>query len=204
MGVSGNFMTRLLLILYSFLALISCTRTVDPPAEISIVIDSTSAPIKTSLAGQVYFYAPEIDSLTCASTGACDCCSGHIIFLNDTSFVSLDYCESETSYSKGSYHFSNNDLVIISDSISIRRQYNPARESDTTGKVLPEYLITDTMTAPYTQTLKRIVCKNSISFIMGDKETYYVTRDLKTSADDIIQTIKDDNIWDRLRIKNYR
>jgi hypothetical protein len=196
-------MGRKLVSIFILFGLFSCDRTESTQADSKSFSDSTGISIMTSLSGQVYLYAPEIDSLTCEATGACDCCSGNLIFLNDSAFISMDYCESSTSYSKGTYQFLNGNLVITTDSISISKEYNPAKEADTTGKVWPDYIVTDTTLAPYKQTLKRISCKKNICFLMSDEETYYVTPDRKSSLTDLIKNLQDDNIWEKLKIKNY-
>ena len=197
-------MERYLLSIFFLFGLFSCNKTESSQANNKSLLDSTNINRMTSLSGQVYFYAPEIDSLTCEAIGACDCCSGNLIFLNDSDFISMDYCESSTSYTRGTYHFLNNNLLTITDSISVVSEYNPAKEADITGKILPDYIVTDTTLTPYKQILKRISCKKNNCFLMGDKETYYVTLDKKKSLGDYVKRLKDEGIWNRLKIKNYR
>lgn len=202
--VGNNFMTRHLILFIFIIGLVSCESPTSVSSDNSNHSDSIQTVSPISLAGQVYFYAPELDTITCKATGACDCCSGEFLFLNDSEFVSVDYCEFDASYNKGMYRFVDGDIEITTDSINVSRNYNWEKETDTTGKDLVDYFISDTLFSKNTLTLKRITCKNSICFVMGDKETYYVTPNKEAILSESIDKMKRDKIWNRLKIKNYR
>lgn len=198
-NVSGNFMTTFQNITFFALTvgLFSCNSTTDNQTTTTENKTNTL----TSLAGQVYFYAPELDTTTCKATGACDCCSGNILFLTDSIFLGIDICEANTNYSKGHYHFDNDFLVLTTDSLQVDEEYNWEKETDTTGTVTQEYFIKQSKTPTFTQKLSRFDCKNNIGFIMGDKEKYFVTPDNDAKITNIIGQLKKDSIWDKLEMK---
>lgn len=196
-------MKRLFITFVFSAGLISCDRTETKTSDDVVQAEFVSIVPTISLARQLYFYAPELDTVTCEATGACDCCSGQILFLNDSEFVSIDYCESDADYCKGKYHLANNNLVLTTDSICISRRYNWEKETDTSGNVLFDYFVTDTLIAKTTQTFKRITCKGTICFLMGEQEKYFVTPSHEQSLSKAVATLKKQGIWDRLQIKNY-
>lgn len=194
---------RLIVSLVSFITLCSCESHSNVNFDQSSTTDSIPSLVPTSLAEQVYFYAPEFDTLTCEASGACDCCTGKFIFLNDSQFIWIDECMSDASYSKGLYRFEKGNLVITTDSICVSREYNWEKETDTTGKFLVDYIITDTLVSRSTQTLKRIMCKSKLCFILSDKETYYLSPVESAQPSEFINNMKKDGIWKRLNVKTY-
>jgi hypothetical protein len=197
-------MGRFLVAFIPAVMLFSCDRTETDGSKVVVKVDTAPKAEPISLSGQLYFYAPELDTVSCTSTGACDCCSGEILFLNDSSFVLVDHCVLDADYSKGKYRFVDNNLILTSDSICISKQFNWEKETDTTGKVLVDYFVTDTLLATTTQTLKVEFCKGTPYFLMGDKERYFVTPYKNKKISDVVSTLKEQKIWDRLDIKNYR
>lgn len=191
-------MTKLNNIICSALisVLFSCCAQIDNK---QMIIENKKIQL-TSLAGQVYIYAPEIDTTTCKATGACDCCSGNIYFLNDSIFIKVDICESNIAYSKGVYRIKKDFVELSIDSLNIEIEYNWEKETDTTGKVMAEYLIKQSKTPTFTVKLTLLDCKNYICFITGDHQKLYVTPDKDLNVSEFIGQLKKDSIWHKLEI----
>jgi hypothetical protein len=178
--------------------LYSCNAPDPGSAGKDLKSDSLAKLTPVSLAGQVYIYAPDLDTLSCMATGACDCCSGKFLFLNDSNFISIDNCMSDEFYRRGFYRFINGDLVMTTGGVSVNRQYNWENDTDTTGKILPEYLYTITLSTAVTRTLKRVTCGGTVCFLMSDGERYFVTADRHIKLSEEIAALKKDMVWNRL------
>ena len=92
-----------------------------------------------SLAGKLYFFAPEFDSTNLVATGACDCCSANAVFLDDTCVVYVGYCDDGSTYSKGKYQLSEEGLVLNFDNIAVEKSYPEMDEMDSTGQLSTEF-----------------------------------------------------------------
>lgn len=154
-----------------------------------------------NLSGQVYFYAPELNPNTCEAFGECDCCSGRFLFLDDTTFLTIDVCESDDWYYKGKYKIVNSTIVLTYDSLMVEKNYNWEKETDTTGTVTTEYFIKTSKTNRRTSVLTRIVCEKNNCFKTNDKRTIFATPDKKQKLSDLIKQLKEEGIWDKLEIK---
>ena len=179
----------------------SCDMNEGSRDKIAHQRDTLSDVTPASLVGQVYFYAPELDIALCQANGACDCCSGQILFLNDSDFVLIDYCESDADYNKGTYGFVGNNLVLTTDSICVRRRYNWGKETDTTGEVLADYFITDTLVRQTKLFIKRIAHQACVCFLMVDSEEYYVTPNKTAKLPEIVAKLKNQGVLERLNTK---
>jgi hypothetical protein len=88
---------------------------------------------RKSLAGVSYLFSTELDSTTCTANRDCDCCGENILFLTDSSLISINYCETNVSYSAGRYYFDGTTLEIFQDSITLVRRAEIPDESAGTG-----------------------------------------------------------------------
>lgn len=154
-----------------------------------------------NLSGQVFNYAPELDTVNCESYGECDCCSGTFLFLNDHDFLTINVCEADNDYCKGTYEIANENLILHYDSLAVEKNYNWEKETDTTRTVTTEYFIKQSKTSATTAKLDRVDCKKNICFITGGKEPVFVTLDKKSKIADLTKQLKEDGIWDKLEIK---
>jgi hypothetical protein len=154
--------------------------------------------ILTSLSGEVYFYGPELDTTTCKATGECDCCSGKILFINDSVFVEIDYCEGNTGYCKGHYYLNKGDVIMKIDSLHVNQEYNWEKETDT-NKTAPDYFITKSKEDTYTHKISSLKCNNNIAF--KDSEGYFYAPNEETDILEIIEALKTDDIWQKLEMK---
>ncbi len=154
--------------------------------------DSLSSPF--SMAGKLYLFAPELDSTKLVATGACDCCSANILFLDDSSFLYIGYCEAGSSYVLGKYQADNLKLTPDFDSITVEKYY--PEPGDSTGKLTPKPIFHIDIRKPDKQTYKRQEYKGMILFV--DKEVGAPDKD--NNFGELMKNIHNEGIWDRLRI----
>jgi len=187
-------------ILFSLLVvgLFSCNEgTADKSAQASTETEYTML----NIAGQVFFYAPELDTTTCEAFGQCDCCSGNFLFLNDNNFVTINVCEADNWYCKGKYKIANGNLILTYDSLMVWENYNWENETDTTAtKDIPPS-ITTSKTKTWTLMLTRFECGKNIYFKTEDKHMTFITLDKKQKLSDLIKPLQDRGIWGKLEIK---
>lgn len=186
------------LFLLLVVGLFSCNeRNTDKPVQ-AIAEEETST---LNLSGQVYFYAPELDATTCEAFGECDCCSGSFLFLNDNDFLTMNVCEANEWYCKGTYKIVNDNVVLTYDSLMVEKNYNWEMVTDTTGTVTTEYFIETSKTNAPISILTRIVCEKNICFKTDDEQITYATLDKNQKLTDLIKQVKDGGIWDKLEMK---
>ena len=176
-------------------ALFSCSSDIS---ENSVEEDKTLHE-ELNLSGKVFLYAPELDTITCLAHGECDCCTGNYLFLNDKEFVTIDYCEADNTYSKGTYEIKNGNVLLHYDGLSINKIYNFENEIDSTGSDTSKFLISQTNVDTSTVTMTRLDCKKNICFNTGIKEIPFASLDKKLKIVDLINQLKADNIWDKLK-----
>lgn len=187
---------RNITLLTLLVGLFACnTKTNNNKAEDS----STSTTTIKSLSGQVYFFAPELDTTTCEATGACDCCSSNILFLDNTNFITICYCEADEQIFRGTYQIDKDKVLLQYDTLEVDKEYNWEMETDTTGTVKTEYFIKIQKTEANKTILTTLTCKGQVCFKTGDKEISFGSLDKKTSIDEHIQRLKDQGIWDKLK-----
>jgi hypothetical protein len=169
-----------------FISINSCSN----PPSIPPKRDSLSSPI--SLAGKLYFFAPELDSTKLEATGACDCCSSNMLFLDDSSFLYISYCEGSTSYTRGKYTSDHQKLTVALDSITVDKYY--PEENDSTGTLSINPVYHTSIQQPDNQTFKKQEYKGItllINHVVG-------APDKGTSIGEMMKIIHDEGVWDRL------
>lgn len=144
------------------------------------------------VAGKVYIWAPEIDTANKSVTGACDCCSGEILFLNQTDCIWLDNCEGTTSVAKGKYKRSIDAIELEFGKTIASRYFNPEREVDTNAQ--PEYLLEKQMIKAWKIKLEPVVVDNTVYLRMRNGEVYYAVPANET-LDLRIEDLKSDSLF---------
>jgi hypothetical protein len=184
--------TNYIVIVFATIGLVSCNSKPTTETKIQPTLKMT---------GQLYFFAPEMDTLKCQATGACDCCASHLLFLTDSEFVAVDYCLYDDCYYKGKYRIDGNKIAFQSDSIRVDRVTNEEAETDTTQSNLPPFYI---MTSKY-KTFKfnwtMFECNGTLAFKTDIKETPFATAD-NEGKENFIKTTKKDSIWLKLGLNN--
>lgn len=151
----------------------------------------------SALTGKVYFYAPAFDSLNCQAVGDCDCCSGYVVFVNDSQFVLIDHCEASSMYYKGTYRFVRENLIISSDSIFVTREIAEHTDMDKDR----QYHLTYSVWAPFSQRWKGFRCQDKLCFMIATRDRQYVSPDPDHTAEDVIDQLKTDGVWKMLEVE---
>lgn len=152
--------------------------------------DSLHAQI--SMAGQIYSFGSEFDSTNLVATGNGDCSAASTLFLNDSIFLEIEYCEDGATYSMGKYRADDRLLSLIFDPVSVN-EYFPVTED--TANVIPgkpTYRIT--LDKPQTRIYQRQEYKGVNLFVNRDVGA----PDKEKKYGEILKSIHDDGIWDKL------
>ncbi len=151
---------------------------------------------QTSLAGTVYLFAPEFDSTTGAATGACDCCSGNAVFLTDSTFVMIDYCEADYSYTKGKYYITGDELQMDFDTIAVQKNNTYADEEKPDSPAVYTFITQRISYATNIYKIKRFKGKPTFA---GENE--YGCIDTGINKQGIIAEMKEENTWQKLGLQ---
>jgi hypothetical protein len=144
------------------------------------------------LTGKLYFFAPEFDSTHLVATGACDCCSADVVFLDDSSFLSIDYCDEGCSYVKGKYQIDDQGLTMNYDSLTVEKFFP---ETDSSGRSATDYVYNTITHKPDPRSYKRTLFKGRIVF-SNDKE--FGTIDTGSSATEMMKSVQAQGVWSKL------
>jgi hypothetical protein len=175
--------------------LVSCNTSTDKKKN----LNPEDSIIASVLKGQVYTYAPELDTTTYQAVGYCDCCSGNHLFIDDSIFVTIDLCEASASYSKGKYIVENGRVTLQYDTLLIERTYTYGNEADTTGTLEGIYSTNVISNKnPATIVLNRLNHHQNVCFDTGVKELGFVTLDKKALILGYIDQLKADSVFDKL------
>ena len=186
-----KYFTPGLILMISLLFFSSCT---SHDATLSKQ-DSLAKPPDQSLAGKLYFFAPEYDSTLFVTTGACDCCSANTIFLDDSNFLYIDYCDEGDSYSKGTYHLRNNELEMNFDSLSVEKLYPGDQGKNSMADLSPKFTYHATINKLDKRNYKKQDYKGHV-VLKGMHEFGAV--DIHGTADSTMKEAQAEGIWDRL------
>lgn len=94
--------------LFSFLVcfLISCNK---PKKEkiIDVKINDKEHIENFTLSNTLYLLAPHFNSKDCEAFGECDCCTSNYLFLDNKTFIAVDYCLEVDTYYSGKYNITD-------------------------------------------------------------------------------------------------
>lgn len=176
------------------LSLLACNQTPDKK-QTEVMTQSDLV-----LSGKIFFYAPEFDSTTGKATGHCDCCSGHLFFINDSEFLNIDYCEANTTFVAGKYKTKANEIMLMSDSICLTKSYNWINETEEQNETTEEYSYTTSIKTCSTEILKRHPFKNQVYFIPESGERYFYTRDSSIDITKGLMQLNKEGILNKLKL----
>lgn len=154
--------------------------------------------LNLELSGQAYLFAPDLDTANCTVKGECDCCSSHILFVNDSNFIAIFYCVADEQIQKGTYNIKEDKIYLQYDTIEVNKNYNWDFETDTSGEAISEYIITMQKINPRQTTLNAFPCKNHIYFKIKDIETAFGTLDKNETAATLIKKLKNEGVYEKL------
>ncbi len=160
-------------------------------------IKRKALPPKSSLKGQLYLFAPELNTADCSAAGSCDCCSWNILFPSDTSFVMIDYCEASYTYFKGTYTFDNTLLTLNFSNRSVEKTFN--EESITTHKE-PTYIYNVNTVDSSKMTFIKQHCNREPIFKGNNGYADYGVIDKKRSLKKLLRSMKEDGVWQKLQL----
>jgi len=174
-------------ILFTFIsiALASCKR-------------QANRDIPMKLTGQLYYVAPDIDPKDGHLSGACDCCSQNVAFLNDSEYVSVNYCEGDESYMKGKYKIKDKVVVFTTDGILVDREINWEKELDTLHRDLPDFHVSIGRVKSESYRWIQFERNGKLYFKTNEKEISYASVDPNLKLDRFVKGLKTDSLWYKL------
>jgi len=182
---------------FSLIVASVCFNSCKSHDAISPKQDSLAKNPNQSLAGQLYFFAPEYDSTNYVATGACDCCSANTLFVDDSVFLYIDYCDEGCSYLKGIYRVQNNELSLNFDKVTVEKSYAGSDVKDSAGNLPPDIYST-VYTAHDKQVYKKLDYKGRVVFTGSH---VFGAIDTGGTAASFMKSVKTEGIWDRLTEK---
>ena len=151
-----------------------------------------------NLANTVYYFTLNFDSTNCTVYSACDCCSDHLVFLNEKEFVFINYCLADKVYYKGKYVILDSTLQLNFNSTHVSQNYNSESELDATSTMENEYTITKTMWDPQPRNIAIFHCKDKTCLnASSESVTSYGVRDT-LRVNQMIDRMKKDGVWGEL------
>src|ERR1700733_1525686 len=145
-----------------------------------------------SLAGQIYFFGSEFDSTKLIATGNGDCSAANTLFLNDSIFLEVEYCEDGATYSMGKYRADDRLLSLTFNGVTVN-EYFPETEDTTSAKSSkPTYRVS--LDKPQTRIYQKQEYKGVTLFVNRD----IGAPDKENKYSKMLKTIHDDGIWDKL------
>ena len=187
---------RVVLSLLLTLALIAC-ETKKQQNDNRQADESQQLPA-LQLNGQVLLYAPEMDITTCEALAPCDCCAGNYLFINDRQFIQIDYCEGNRRYRKGEYEIKNQQVILRFDGLVIDQLYTWDEEGDDASE--SRYVFEETEGESSVIILTQLQCEKNLAFDTGDEMTPFATLVTSYQFSDLIRGMKEDGVWDTLKI----
>ncbi|NEV94957.1 hypothetical protein G3567_12485 [Psychroflexus sp. YR1-1] len=130
----------------------------------------------------------------CAFYFECDCCSGELIFNQDSTFYYIDKCGSDESVRKGNFNFENNVFVLEYGAESVAKRYNWEREVDTTAV---EYFITDTILKSVTIEYTASLCDSKI--MLEDKKHGQYAIEQSSDCNKALKYLEEEKYIDRIK-----
>ncbi len=156
---------------------------------------------KAGLINKVYYFGPEIDSITCRINAECDCCTDDIVFLNQKEFVKVSYCMADKSVSRGTYQASGDKLILKYKGIFISRNIDMEWESKHQSSKKIKYNWETHKVNTFSDTMIKISCKQTVIYKYEGEEILYGRLDEKTRADKFVTTLKKEGFWTKLGFK---
>lgn len=156
---------------------------------------SLPAGARLSLGGKLYRSGPELDPKTCEATGACDCCMGHMYFMNDSEFVAAEYCLHDNFYYRGTYRVHGSRVLLQSS--------GPALSGETQFDSLTADFGSSTLYTlqgmePSEQEWSLSSCGEKNVFLTGSDEMPYASED-PGELDDFTRLLTGDSVLLKLK-----
>jgi len=187
--------------LFSFLVcfLISCNQ---PKKEkiIDVEINDKEHIENFTLSNTLYLLAPDFNSKDCEAFGECDCCTSNYLFLDNKTFIAVDYCLGVDTYYSGKYNITDGKVQLKYNTTIVQKEYNWESETDTINKH-PKYFYKTENCKSFENFWKKLDCKGKVYFKNIDQQTQYATIDKTQTAKSFLIKLKEEEIWKKLNIK---
>lgn len=132
---------------------------------------------------------------------ACDCCKSELLLNSDSTFYMIDHCMADLSISGGNYLVTNSALHLSYNGSCISREYNWAREADTSA--MPHFFIKDTVYKPYQAKFNIDFCEKRIRLIKISEKNKFIGLEKETTIEESVKILNKDSLIARLNdIKN--
>lgn len=196
--------TRLMAIILYFISCTNPAQTIingDSAVTGKTSVDSSGLPTdqnRNSLAGKLYLFGPELDSINVQAMGNCDCCTADVLFLIDSSFLMIGYCESNSSFQKGKYRLDDKTLELSFDAKRVDKNFDYEKSGDSAKGSPDSYSYLTEPTLPITQSYDRRQYKE-VTLFKGENEFGVV--DKEGNFDELMKTNQAEGIWDKLSKK---
>jgi len=149
------------------------------------------------LSNTLYLLAPEFNAEKCESFGECDCCTSNYLFLDNETFICVDYCLEADTYYSGKYKIENKNIQLKFNSTIVLKEYNWESETDTINNQ-PKYFYKTEKCKSFETIWTKFDCKGKFYFKNTNTETHYASIDNTLTAKDFLSKLKEEGIWDKL------
>ena len=191
------FIISLLSLLLCFL--ISCNQ---PKKEkiIDVKVKEKEHVENFTLSNTLYLLAPDFNSKDCEAFGECDCCTSNYLFLDNETFIAVDYCLEVDTFYSGKYKIADGKVQLKYNTTVVQKEYNWESETDTVNNH-PKYFYKTEKCKSFKTVWTKLVCKEKFYFKNIDQQTQYATIDKTQTAGSFLTKLKEEGIWKRLAIK---
>lgn len=164
---------------------------------------TTSEDIKNqkniALEGNAYLFAPEFNQKTCQSSGSCDCCASHVLFVDDKNFVTVIYCVPDEQIFSGTYQWKGNKVHLQYNTSEIDLVYQMSGPSGKSGNNKQNYVVKTKKSDANLIVLNAQTCGGQNYFTISGDEISYGTADKKVPLKKHIQRLKDVGVWQKIK-----
>lgn len=129
------------------------------------------------------------------ATGECDCCSANTLFLDDSVFLYIDYCDEGCSYIRGVYHLQHDSLQMHFDSLEVEKLYPEFDAKDSIGSASPGFTYQTAMNKHEVRTYKK---QDYMGHLVLKGMHEFGAIDTGGTVTSMMKGIQTEGIWDRL------
>ena len=159
--------------------------------------ETTSGHLINNLAGHVYYFGADINTIKCEVLEECDCFSGDFLFVNKKDFNRIGCCVAEKSVIKSTYTVNQGNIFFNYDSLHYFTEADENNEVKIVSKSNNEYLIKIEKGKPFLDILTKFNCKDTL-FYKKTGEKSFGTLSLKDSINLSIDELKKEGFCEKM------
>lgn len=186
--------------IFLFIGCNSSQKQITITAETKPETSTQTAISNFTLANKLYLLGPEFNSKDCEAFGECDCCSSNYLFLDNESFVCVDYCLEGDTFLSGKYVINGDNVELQYNSTIVHKEYNWEKETDTLS-TLPEFFFKTEEDKSFQRVWTKFNCSESFNFKTINAVVEYASMDKTQTAENFLATIKKEGILEKLNIQ---